>query len=99
MTQATRYPSLQYESIERSLPKPAASCPGIHPKLRTLVILDDDPTGTQTVHDVTILTRFDNELIKQQLQKREHGFFILTNSRALPPDQVRGIVNPLPNLI
>ena len=26
--------------------------------LKTLVVLDDDPTGTQTVHDVDVLTEW-----------------------------------------
>jgi uncharacterized protein YgbK (DUF1537 family) len=47
-----------------------------------LVVLDDDPTGTQTVHDIMVLTTFDKEVLREQLRKREPGFFILTNSRA-----------------
>lgn len=27
-------------------------------KSKTLVVLDDDPTGTQTVHDVEVLTEW-----------------------------------------
>lgn len=48
------------------------------------IILDDDPTGTQTVHDVTVLTAWDVEMLTDQFDTGELAFFILTNSRALP---------------
>jgi hypothetical protein len=89
MVRSTRYPSLQYEGVERSLPATAASLSSaLQTPCRTLVVLDDDPTGTQTVHNMTVLTTFDQDLFEQQLRMKEPGFFILTNSRALPPDQV-----------
>ncbi|XP_024530101.1 uncharacterized protein LOC9660286 [Selaginella moellendorffii] len=52
-------------------------------KAKVLVVLDDDPTGTQTVHDVTVLTEWGIESIKKEFQKSPACFFILTNSRAL----------------
>ncbi len=51
---------------------------------RTLVVLDDDPTGTQTVHDVTVVTNWSVDVLQHELQKREPAFFVLTNSRSLP---------------
>ncbi len=48
-----------------------------------LVILDDDPTGTQTVRGITVITRWDLPTLRDALQTKENGFFILTNSRAL----------------
>ncbi len=50
---------------------------------RTLVVLDDDPTGTQTVFDVPILTVWDVETLAAELRKAVPIFYILTNSRAL----------------
>lgn len=50
----------------------------------TLVVLDDDPTGTQTVHDIAVLTEWSVPTLKAELQGRPACFFILTNSRALP---------------
>lgn len=51
---------------------------------RTLVVLDDDPTGTQTVHDVVVLTEWTVEALSRELARREPAFFVLTNSRSLP---------------
>lgn len=51
---------------------------------KTLVVLDDDPTGTQTVHGVTVLTEWSVATLAAELARRETCFFILTNTRALP---------------
>jgi len=50
---------------------------------RKIVVLDDDPTGTQTVHDVPVLTTWSEEAIAQELQGHADTFYILTNSRSL----------------
>ncbi len=50
---------------------------------RKIVILDDDPTGTQTVHDLPVLTTWSVETLKQELMQPGPGFFILTNSRCM----------------
>jgi len=47
-----------------------------------LVILDDDPTGTQTVHDIPLLTSWEIEQLRQEFD-RSKVFFILTNSRSM----------------
>lgn len=49
---------------------------------RKLVVLDDDPTGVQTVHDIAVLTRWSTEAIDRELQSPNSVFFILTNSRS-----------------
>src|SRR5258706_2020887 len=51
---------------------------------KTDVVLDDDPTGTQTCHDVVVLTAWTVPLIVEELRKRPSILFILTNSRSLP---------------
>ncbi len=51
---------------------------------RKLVVLDDDPTGTQTVHDVAVLTRWDVATLQHELRAPGAVFYILTNSRSLP---------------
>jgi Sugar-binding N-terminal domain len=79
----TRYPRLDYDSVLSSLlPSRDVSHSLWRQKNRTLVVLDDDPTGTQTVHDITVITTFDKKTLKAQLATNEKGFFILTNSRA-----------------
>ena len=51
---------------------------------RTIVVLDDDPTGTQTVYDIPVLTDWSVEMLKKELQQEPDLFYILTNSRSLP---------------
>lgn len=46
-----------------------------------LVVLDDDPTGVQTVHDTAVLTRWSPNAIDGELQSPDPLFFVLTNSR------------------
>jgi len=48
-----------------------------------IVILDDDPTGTQTIHGLPVLTTWDVDTLKNELLAPENAFFILTNSRGL----------------
>jgi len=50
---------------------------------KTIVVLDDDPTGTQTCYDVTVLISWEVGLITEELKKRPSILFILTNSRSL----------------
>lgn len=49
---------------------------------RKLVVLDDDPTGVQTVHDVAVLTTWSPQAIVAELRAPSPVFFILTNSRS-----------------
>ena len=48
---------------------------------RKIVVLDDDPTGVQTVNGVYVYTRWDRETIEEAFRAPERMFFILTNSR------------------
>lgn len=50
-----------------------------------LVVLDDDPTGTQTVHDVPVLTAWDVATLRTEFEQPGPCFYILTNSRSLAP--------------
>lgn len=49
----------------------------------TLVVLDDDPTGTQTVYDVPVLTEWSEETLEAEFSRKTPVFYILTNSRSL----------------
>ncbi|MCC0643701.1 four-carbon acid sugar kinase family protein [Clostridioides sp. ZZV14-6150] len=48
---------------------------------RKIIVLDDDPTGVQTVHDVSVYTDWDKSSIEQGFDEENSMFFILTNSR------------------
>lgn len=51
-----------------------------------IIVLDDDPTGSQTVHGCLLLTRWDIETLKEGLQDDAPLFFILTNTRGMDAD-------------
>lgn len=52
-----------------------------------IIVLDDDPTGSQTVHSCLLLMHWDVETLRLGLADESPIFFVLTNTRALPPDQ------------
>lgn len=56
-----------------------------------ILVLDDDPTGVQTVHDVPVYTRHDAETLSAALQDESRVVFLLTNSRALTASQTRSL--------
>lgn len=53
---------------------------------RHVAVLDDDPTGTQTVHGVPVLTDWAVEDLRWALDQPSGTFFVLTNSRSLAPE-------------
>ena len=60
-----------------------------------LVVLDDDPTGTQTCHGINVLTVWDHDILVEEFKATRQGFFILTNSRALPPAGARDLIRTI----
>lgn len=56
-----------------------------------IIVLDDDPTGSQTVHSCLLLMRWDVETLRIGLADDAPIFFILTNTRALTPDKAAAI--------
>jgi uncharacterized protein YgbK (DUF1537 family) len=56
-----------------------------------IIVLDDDPTGSQTVHSCLLLMRWDVETLCLGLQDDSPIFFVLTNTRALPPEEAASI--------
>jgi uncharacterized protein YgbK (DUF1537 family) len=68
-------------------------------KGRRLVVLDDDPTGTQTIADLPVLTSWTVADVQWALQQPTTGFFVLTNTRSLSEadaaERNRQVVNAL----
>lgn len=56
-----------------------------------IIVLDDDPTGSQTVHSCLLLTHWDVETLQLGLKDHSPIFFILTNTRALTPDAAAAV--------
>jgi uncharacterized protein YgbK (DUF1537 family) len=52
---------------------------------RVLVVLDDDPTGTQSVADLPVLTRWDVEDFIWAFGQSKPAVYVLTNTRSLDP--------------
>ena len=52
-----------------------------------IIVLDDDPTGVQTVHDVSVYTDWNVENIRKGFLEQEKIFFILTNSRGFTMEE------------
>jgi uncharacterized protein YgbK (DUF1537 family) len=50
----------------------------------TLVVLDDDPTGTQSVYGIPVLTEWSVEALQAELASDLPAVYLLTNSRSMP---------------
>ncbi|KAL8415472.1 hypothetical protein RB596_006182 [Gaeumannomyces avenae] len=66
-------------------------------KIPILVVLDDDPTGTQTCHGIPVLAVWDEAALAAEFRRTGpgSGFFILTNSRALHPAPARALITEI----
>ena len=58
---------------------------------KKIVVLDDDPTGVQTVHDISVITGWDPQLLEEAFREEKSLFYILTNSRGLTAAQTSEI--------
>ena len=83
------YPPIDEAAVEALLAKELA---GSRIKL---VVLDDDPTGVQTVHDISVYTHWDEESILQAFEEEGPLFFVLTNSRGLTQDETTRVHHDL----
>jgi uncharacterized protein YgbK (DUF1537 family) len=52
-----------------------------------IIVLDDDPTGSQTVHSCLLLTRWDPATLREALLDEAPLFFVLTNTRSMQVQQ------------
>ncbi len=68
---------------------------GIQEYLRTghkkLVVIDDDPTGSQTVQNIPVLTRWDVDTLRDELLNDFPAFYVLTNTRGMPLEEAKAI--------
>ncbi|EON69865.1 hypothetical protein W97_09128 [Coniosporium apollinis CBS 100218] len=97
--QPRNYPALPAKETIESLPPPYSGdvISAIRNHVESdstpvLVVLDDDPTGTQTCHDIAVLTVWDPDTLRAEFEATKSGFFILTNSRALPPKEAKALI-------
>lgn len=87
------HPRLQLIETLQQLPAPWIENPQpiisdyLHSTHQKLIVLDDDPTGSQLVHSVPILTEWSVESLVRELNGEAQAIYLLTNSRSLPPAQ------------
>ena len=71
------YPSVDEAALDALLAEELRTDP------TKLVVLDDDPTGVQTVHDISVFTDWTVESIRKGFAEENKVFYILTNSRGM----------------
>lgn len=75
------YPPVQEAEVDKVLAEE------IRDNEKKIVVLDDDPTGVQTVHDISVYTNWEKASIKQGFAEENKLFYILTNSRGFTAAQ------------
>lgn len=58
---------------------------------KLFVVIDDDPTGGQTVHDIMVYTSWEKEVILNAFQTVEFMFYIMTNSRSMTQTETAAV--------
>ncbi len=58
---------------------------------KKIIVLDDDPTGVQTVHNVSVYTDWSVESIEEGFKENSSIFFILTNSRGFTAEETKKV--------
>lgn len=62
---------------------------------RKIVVLDDDPTGVQTVHGISVYTGWDQASVDAGFAESSPMFFILTNSRSFTSEETAAVHNTI----
>ncbi len=78
------------EEIDRSVPfgehvRPEEIAAAVRASGRRIVVLDDDPTGTQSVSGLPVLTRWTSADFRWAFDQHAPAVYVLTNSRSLDP--------------
>jgi len=58
---------------------------------KKIIVLDDDPTGTQTVHNVFVYTDWEEATLLEAFRAPEQLFYILTNSRSFSAENTEKV--------
>jgi uncharacterized protein YgbK (DUF1537 family) len=62
-----------------------------------IAVLDDDPTGTQTVHGLDVLADWSVGMLTGALSDPRPCFYILANTRSMPAEQASEVVEEISN--
>lgn len=58
-----------------------------------IIVLDDDPTGSQTVHSCLLITRWDTQTLCEAILDDSPLFFVLTNTRGMDAAQASAVTS------
>ncbi len=64
-----------------------------------IVVLDDDPTGVQTVHDISVYTNWSLVAIRSAFAEQNKVFYILTNSRGMTAEETTKVHNEISDVV
>ena len=56
-----------------------------------IVVIDDDPTGVQTVHGIHVYTDWTEKSVLEGFEEENRMFFLLTNSRSMTQKETREV--------
>lgn len=80
------------EELTAGYPPPVAVAAEDVPRTDTvLIVLDDDPTGTQSVEKLPVLTAWEESDLDWALSQGAPAIYVMTNSRSLSPEDARTI--------
>mgnify|MGYP006280687091 FL=1 len=60
-----------------------------------IIAIDDDPTGSQTVHGCLLLTRWDVRTLTRALQDESPVFFVLSNTRGMDAQRAAAVTRDI----
>ncbi len=66
---------------------------------KKIIVLDDDPTGVQTVHNISVYTDWDEDTIRAGFAETNNMFFLLTNSRSFSKEETARIHKDIANKV
>lgn len=75
------YPTVDEKYVQTLLERAVEDDP------HKIIVLDDDPTGIQTIHDISVYTDWSYESISNGFKEKNKIFYILTNSRGFTEAQ------------
>ena len=80
-----RYAAVDEAAVDALLQKEIEASP------MKIVVLDDDPTGVQTVHDISVYTSWDADSIRAGFAESSRLFYVLTNSRGMTAEKTASV--------
>ena len=77
----SEFPTVDETAVSLALEK------ALEQQNRKIVVLDDDPTGVQTVHGVYVYTDWSEATLTDAFARDDGMFFVLTNSRGMTVEE------------